>query len=431
MQVSVEQTGALERRIEVSVPKERVEKAIAERLARIGRTARLKGFRPGKAPPKVIRQQFGAQARQEALSDLVQSSFAEAVSQNGLSPATGPRIESVPTGDEDGLRYRAVFEVFPKVELAGLESLAVTRPVAEVTEADVDAMVENLRAQKPRFAPVERESREGDRVTMDFEGRIDGKPFEGSKGDQVAVLLGGGRMLADFETGVTGVRAGEERAITVRYPDDYHNKDLAGREAAFDVKVLSVDEQRLPELDEEFCRDYGVFEGGIDQLRSEVGDNMRRELANNVRARLKQQLFDALLQANPLEVPKSLVDAQVREMQIEAARRIGAKSAAEVPAAEPFVEPARRRVALGMLIAELIKTRGIQSDRSKVEERLLELAGASPDPEGLLKAYRQSPEAMRQVENLVIEDAVCDYLLGQARVADLPSSFREIMNFGA
>lgn len=431
MQVSVEQTGALERRIEVSVPKERVEKAIAERLARIGRTARLKGFRPGKAPPKVIRQQFGAQARQEVLSDLVQASFAEAVSQNGLNPATGPRIEPVPTGDEDGLRYRAVFEVFPKFELASLESLAVTQPVAEVTEADIDAMVENLRSQKPRFAPVERESRQGDRVTMDFEGRIDGKSFEGSKGDRVAVLLGGGRMLADFETGVTGVRTGESRSITVRYPDDYHNKDLAGREAAFEVQVLSVDEQNLPDLDDEFCREYGVFEGGIAQLRIEVGDNMRRELSSNVRARLKQQLFDRLLEANPLEVPKSLVDAQVREMQLDAARRIGAKTAADVPAAEPFVEPARRRVALGMLIAELIKTRGIKLDKDKVEDRLLEMAAAAPDPEGLLKAYRQSPDALRQVENLVIEDAVCDYLLGQAKVTDQPSSFREIMNFGA
>jgi len=431
MQVSVETTSALERRMEVSVPRERIEQAIDERLKRVGRTVKLKGFRPGKVPPKVVKQQFGAQVRQEVLSDLMQSSFAEAVTQEKLNPAAGPRIEPLSVGPDEDLKYRATFEIFPQIELQGVEGIAVRRPAAEVTEADVDAMVQNLREQRPKFDTVDRACREGDRVTMDFEGQIDGAAFEGSKGEDVAVLLGGGRMLKDFEAGITGLKAGERKSIEVPYPADYHNPALAGKVAAFDVHVKKVDEKRLPDLDEEFCREYGVVEGGIEQLRSEVADNMRRELGENVRARLKQQLLDALLAANPTEVPKSLVDAQVREMQIEAARRMGAKDASQVPPPDPFVETARRRVALGLLVGELIKSRGLKIDRARVDARLADLASSYPDPDAIIKAYRQNADALRQVENMVIEDQVVDLLLEHAKVTDQPATFKDVMNFGA
>ncbi len=431
MQISVEATGALERRMEVSVPKEQIEQAIDARLKQVSRTAKLKGFRPGKAPIKVIKQQFGAQVRQDVLSDLMQSSFAQAVQEQKLNPAANPRIEPISAGPGEDLRYRAIFEVFPEITLAKVDGLAVSRPIADVTESDIEAMVQNLREQRPRFEPVERESREGDRVTMDFEGLIDGAPFEGSKGDDVGVVLGGGRMLKDFESGITGLKAGERRSIDVGYPEDYHNKSLAGKTAKFDVHVKKVDEKQLPPLDDEFCREYGVTEGGMEQLLSEVADNMRRELAQNVRGRVKQQLLDRLLEANPIEVPKALVDAQVREMQIDTARRIGAKDASQIPPPEPFVEPARRRVALGLLIGEIIKTRNLQLDRAKVDERLNELASSYPDPDSILKAYKQNPEAMRSVETMVLEDQVIDHLLAQANVTDQPSTFKDLMNFGA
>ena len=430
MQVSVEQTGALERRMEVSVPSDRVEQAIDKRLQQVSRTAKLKGFRPGKAPLKVIRQQFGAQVRQEVVGDLMQSSFAEAITQQKLSPAAGPRIEPIAMAAGEDLKYRAIFEVFPEVTLANVDGLEVTRPVAEVAEADIDAMVENLRAQRPKFEAVERESRDGDRVTMDFVGLLDGAEFEGSKGTDVVVQLGGGRMLAEFESGIAGMKAGEERRIEVRYPDSYHNASLAGRTAAFDVHMKKVDEKHLPDLDDEFCLEYGVSEGGIAQLRSEVADNMRRELEGNVRARLRQQLLDKLLAANPVEVPKSLVDAQVREMQVDTARRMGATDASQLPPPDSFAEPARRRVSLGILVGELIKTRGVTLDRERVESRLADLAGGHPDPASILKAYRQSAEAMRQVENMVLEDQVVDYLLERAKVTDQPATFKDVMNFG-
>ncbi len=431
MQSSVESTGALERRMEVSVPKEQIEQAIDARLKQVSRTAKLKGFRPGKAPLKVIKQQFGAQVRQEVLSDMMQRSFAQAVSEQKLNPAAGPRIEPITAGPGEDLRYRAIFEVFPEISLAKIDGLAVARPTADVSETDIEAMVQNLREQRPRFEPVERESRETDRVTMDFEGQIDGQPFEGSKGDDVAVVLGGGRMIKDFETGITGLKAGERRTIDVRYPDDYHNKSLAGRTARFDVHVKKVDEKQLPPLDDEFCRDYGVTEGGMERLLAEVADNMRRELAQNIRGRIKQQLLDQLLAANPIEVPKALVDAQVREMQIDTARRIGARDASQIPPPEPFVEPARRRVALGLLIGEVIKQRGIQLDGARVEERLAELAAAYPDPDSILKAYRQNAEALRQVETMVLEDQVIDHLLERANQSEQPSTFKDLMNFGA
>jgi trigger factor len=431
MQVSVESTGSLERRIEVSVPKEQIEQAVDERLKKVSRTAKLKGFRPGKAPIKVIRQQFGAQVRQEVVGDLVQTTFTKAVTEAKLVPVTGPRIEPIATAPGEDLKYRATFEVFPEVKLAKVEGLPVNRPVAEVTHADIEAMVQNLREQRPKFEAVDRESREGDRVTMDFQGQLDGKGFEGSEGKDVAVVLGAGRMLKDFETGITGVKAGDAKQVPVTYPADYHNKDLAGRTADFSVQVKKVEEKQLPPLDDEFCREYGVTEGGIEQLLSEVADNMRRELQANVQTRLKQQLFDRFIESNPVDAPKALVEQQVRDMQVDTARRIGAKDASQMPPPDAFVEPARRRVALGLLVSELVKTASLQLDRTRVDARLAELAATYPDPDAILSAYRQNPDAMRQVENMVMEDQVVDYLLERAKVTDQPSTFKELMNFGA
>jgi trigger factor len=431
MQVSVQSTGSLERRMEVSVPKAQIQQAIDERLQRVSRTAKLKGFRPGKAPIKIIRQQFGDQVRQEVLSELMQQSFSQAVTEAKLTPAAGPRIEPITSGPDEDFTYRAVFEVYPEIILQAVEGLAVSRPVAEVAQSDIEAMVQNLREQRPSFAVVERESREGDRVTMDFEGLLDGQGFEGSKGDDVAVILGAGRMLKDFENGILGVKAGEQKQVEVGYPAEYHNKDLAGKTASFSVHVKKVEEKSLPPLDDEFCREYGVTEGGLEQLLAEVADNMRRELGENVRSRLKQQVFDRFLESNPVEVPRALVEQQVRDMQIDTARRMGAKEASQIPPAEPFVEPARRRVALGMLVNELVKTHDIKLDRARVDARLAELAATYPDPDAILTAYRQNPDAMRQVEGMVLEDQVVDYLLERAAVTDQPSTFKELMNFGA
>src|SRR5690606_23929679 len=234
----------------------------------------------------------------------------------------------------------------PAIELKGIEQIEVKRPVAEVTSGDVDAMVENLREQRPSFTAVEREARDTDRVTVDFTGTIDGQPFEGGSGENVQILLGAGRMLAEFEAGLQGVKAGEQKTIEVDFPANYQAAALAGKKAQFAVTVKSVEERQLPELDEEFCKSYGVEAGGLERLRQEVQDNMKRELADAIRARLKKQVMDGLLAANPLELPKTMVDAEVRELQLDAARRMGAHDASQIPPPEGFQEPARRRVAL-------------------------------------------------------------------------------------
>ncbi|HKU16418.1 MAG TPA: trigger factor [Steroidobacteraceae bacterium] len=430
MQVSVESTGTLERRMEVQVPAEQIEKAVDERLQRLSRTVRLKGFRPGKVPVKVVRQQFGQQVRQEVLGDVMQSSFAEAVEQEKLTPAGGPRIEPINVGEGD-LKYRAVFEIVPQIQLQGLDTLPVERPAAEVSTADVDAMIENLREQKPTFVSVEREARNTDRVTVDFSGTIDGQPFEGGSGENIPIVLGAGRMLADFEAGLVGARAGEQRTVPLTFPQNYGAPALAGKQAEFAIAVKSVEERHLPELDEEFCKAYGVEQGGIEQLRREVEENMQRELADAIRARVKKQVLDGLATANPLELPKSMVDAQVRDLQIDAARRMGARDASQIPPPDVFQEPARRRVQLSLLVGEVIKAANIQVNQAQVQARFQELAQQYPDAAQAVEQYRTNPQMRRQMEAAVLEDQVVDWLLERARVTEKPSTFKEIMNFGA
>ncbi|HEY0941880.1 MAG TPA: trigger factor [Steroidobacter sp.] len=430
MQVSVESTGALERRMEVQVPAERVEKAVDERLQRMSRTVRLKGFRPGKVPVKVVRQQFGQQVRQEVLGDVMQTTFNEAVVQEKLTPAAGPRIEPINLEQGGDLKYRAIFEVLPQIELKGIESLKVERPSAQVSEADVDAMIENLREQRPTYSVVEREAGDKDRVTIDFEGTIDGQPFDGGKAEDYPIDIGAGRMLADFEAGLRGVKAGDKKDIELTFPENYQ-ANLAGKQAKFAVHVKQVEERKLPELDDEFARLYGVEEGGIERLRAEVKENMERELGEAIKARVKKQILDGLLEANPIDLPKAMVDAQVRELQIDAARRMGARDASQIPPPEGFQDTARRRVALSLLIGEIIRTANIQVDQAQVQARFEDLAAQYPDQGQALQQYRSNPQFRRQMEAAVLEDQVIDWLTQRAQVTDQPSTFKEIMNFGA
>ncbi|MGH8175971.1 MAG: trigger factor [Steroidobacter sp.] len=431
MQVSVESTGALERRMEIQVPAERIEKAVDERLQKMSRTVRLKGFRPGKAPVKVVRQQFGQQVRQEVLGDIVQSTFAEAVMQEKLTPAGGPRIEPISLDKGGDLKYRAVFEILPQIQLAGVEELEISRPTAEVTPADVDAMIQNLREQRPTYTSVDREARDTDRVTVDFAGTVDGQSFEGGQGEDIQIVLGAGRMLADFEAGLKGVRPGEQKSINLAFPQTYPVATLAGRNAQFAVSVKTVDERQLPELDEEFCKSYGVEEGGIDRLRQEVEENMKRELADAVRARIKKQVMDGILAANPLELPKTMVDAQMRELQMDAARRAGARDASQIPPPDVFKDAARRRVGLTLLIGELVRNANLQVNQSQVRSRFEDLAQQYPDATQVLQTYGSNPQMQRQMEAAVLEDQVVDWVLDHARVTDQSSTFKELMNFGA
>lgn len=433
MMVLVQSTGALERRLEVSVPSAQVEEAFESRLKSFSRTARLKGFRPGKAPLNVVKRQFGPQIREEVVSELVRSTLSEALDQQNLMPVGGPRIEPLSMSAGQDLRYAAVFEVFPEIEIKGLENIEIVKAVASVGTGDVDAMLENLRRQRPSFVPATRPVQDGDRVVIDFEGTIDGVAFEGGKGENVTVPVGGGRMLKDFEDGLKGANAGETRVVPVRFPDDYGKAELAGKTAQFTITLKSAEEMQLPDVDAEFCSAFGVSEGGVEQLRREVEDNMRRELEQNLRGRVKTQLFDKLLAANPLDLPKASVDQQVRELQMDWLRRLGANAqqVKEAPPREPFEEAAKRRVALGLLVGEVIRREKLRPDTAKLEERIESTAAAYPDPEQAARQIRDSREFLSQLEAVVLEDQVVEWLLGRVKVVEQPSTFKDLMNFGA
>lgn len=430
MQVSVTTTKGLERRLEVAVPGEKVAGEVDARLKQLARTARLKGFRPGKVPYAVVRQQFGSQVHAETVNDLMQSSFAEAVNQHKLRPAGGPRIEPIAVAPGAELRFAAVFEVLPEITLHPLDSIAIERPTATVGESDIDAMVESMRQQRPVFTEVHRAAAEGDRVTVDFVGRIDGEVFPGGKGEGMAVTIGAHRVLPEFEQGLVGMSAGDQKTITAQFPADYGAPSVAGRTAEFELKATRVEERSLPVVDDEFAAAFGVQSGGVAELRNEVRQSMERELGEAVRARVREQLFDALHRDNPLELPQNMLESQIQELQVQALRRMGVQDFSKAPARETVEPAARRRVALGLLIGEIVRQQGIRLDRSRVEQRLEAIIASYPDPDEARRQYLASREAMEQLESAALEDQALDWVQSQVKITDKPSSFSELTGFG-
>ncbi|HWW80406.1 MAG TPA: trigger factor [Steroidobacteraceae bacterium] len=432
MQVSLSATGGLERRLEVAVPATEIASEVEQRLKQISRTARLKGFRPGKAPYAVVRKQFGDQVHTEVVSDLMRSSFAQALSQEKLTPAANPRIEPLAMGPGSDLKYAAVFEVMPEVKVAAVDGIAVERPAASVTEADIDAMLESMRRQRPVFTAVERPAQDTDRVVIDYVGRIGGKPFDGSDGTDINVIIGSKQSMPELEEGLRGATAGENRTISVPFPAEHPNKTVAGQAAELQVTIKRVEEQSLPAVDEEFGRAYGVEEGGVEALRAEVRKSMERELSDVIRNRVRGQVLDALYRQNPVDVPRALLEEQVQQLQIDTARRMGVKDASQIPAREPFEEPARRRVALGLLMSQIVQAEQIKLDRERVQTRLGDLVAGYPEPqqEEARRAYLQNQDAMRQIESAALEDQVVEWVLGRANITDKPMTFKEITGFG-
>jgi len=431
MQVSVKTTQGLERRMKVQVPAERIESEVDQRLQRVGKSAKLKGFRPGKAPIKVIRQQYGGEVRREVVGELMQQTYAEAIDKEKLRPASSPKIETDEVGEGKDLQYTAVFEVYPEIEIKSLSSVKIKKPIAEIVDADIDGMLDNLRKQRAEWVAVERAAGEGDRVIVDFTGHIDGEAFTGGSGEKVPVVCGEGQMLPDFEKGLSGIAAGETRTFPVVFPDDYHADDLAGKTAEFEASCESVEEQVLPELDDEFCETYGVKEGGLEKLREEILKNMQTELKQKVQSSLKGQVLDALFEKNPIDIPMALIDEEIHSMQHEAMKRMGVKDHSQAPPRDVFEEQARRRVGLGLLINEIIKSQNLQADKAEVAERLDQIAGGYSDAEQVLQAYTSNPGMMSQVEMMVLEQHAVDWALEQVKQIDDKKSFNEIMNFTA
>jgi trigger factor len=430
MQVSLTATGGLERRLEVAIPAAEIDGEVAQRLNRISRTARLKGFRPGKAPLAVIRQQYGEQVHGEVINDLMRSSFSEAVAREKLNPAGGPRIEPIAMSPGSDLKYAAVFEVLPEIRLKPITDLAIEKPVASVSDKDLEAMVDTLRKQRPAFNEVARAAVANDRVTVDFTGTIDGAEFEGGSGNNVAITIGSGQVMKEFEDALLGAKAGDSREADATFGADHPKKELAGKTAHFSIKVGKVEEQSPAPLDEAFARSFGIADGSLDSLRNEVRANMERELAEAIRQKMRAQVLDGLFASNPLELPRQMVEETIQELQVEMLRRAGVRDAKQVPPREPFEQPARRRVALGLLMSEVVRSAGIKVSREAVQEKLNELAASYSNPDEVRRAYLQNAEMMRQIESQVLEQQAIDWVLGQAKVKEKPSSFAELTKFG-
>ena len=428
-EVSLESSAGLERRLTVRVPNAEIERAIAARLAQVGKTAKLKGFRPGKVPQKVVRQYYGGQVRDEVMTDVIRTTYSRAIEEKKLNPAGGPRIEPLAGPDAavaEHFTYRATFEVYPEFTLKDLEELAIDVPSVDVEEPDLDAMIEKLRGQRATWAVVERSAAEGDRVTVDFTGTIDGQPFEGGEGKGIGIVVGSGQVLKDFDAALRGNKAGDSTTATVPFPQDYPTQSLAGKTAQFAIDLKKVEERKLPELDDAFADSFGLA-GGASALRGEVRNNMERELKERLRAETKARAFDALIGANRIVLPRALVEQEINALQADALRQMGSNDPKDAPARERFEVAAGRRVTIGLLIQELLREHKIKLDQPRVEQRIKELAAPYEKPDEAAQFYRSDRGMMAQVEASVLEDQVVDFLLERARCTTKSVSFKDFM----
>jgi len=436
MQVSIETTSGLERRLTVGVPAERVDQEVDNRLQQAKKNVRLPGFRPGKVPMRVMRQRFGAGVRQEVLGEVMSQSFQDAVMQENLRPAGQPTIE--PRNLEAGkdLEYVATFEVFPEVALKDVSGFSVEKPAASVSDEDVDNIIDVFRRQQGSWEVVERAAQEGDKVNIDFTGTRDGEPFEGGSAEGTELELGSGRMIPGFEDGIVGMSAGEEKTLSLTFPEDYQEESLQGAAVEFAVKVNSVSELELAPLDEKLFAAYGVEGDDENAFRQEVAANMERELRNAIQARVKQQVMDALLEAHEdLEIPQALVSQEIDGMRRQMFQQFGGASAENLDLKsllpdEMFAERAERRVKLGLLLAELISDRELKADPEKVRGEIEELASTYQEPEEVINWYYGNQEQLQAVESKVLEDQAVESLLEQASISEAPCSYQEAISLG-
>lgn len=425
MQVSVESTSALERRMTVGVPAERIEAEVTKRLQRTARQAKVPGFRPGKVPMNIIRQRYEEGARQDVLGEVIQATFYEAVMAEKLSPAGQPAIEPKVFEKDKDLEYVATFEVLPEFEVTGLENIEVERLQSEVQDSDIDGMLDILRKQNTRYVAVERAAADGDQLNIDFVGTIDGEAFAGGTAEGVAIVLGSGNMIPGFEEALVGATAGEERVINPSFPENYHSTELAGKEAEFTVKVNSVEEATLPELDDEFFTLFGMGEGGLEGFRSEVRKNMERELKQALTGKLKTQVLDGLLDTNPIEVPTALVNTEINRLRVQAVQQFGGQMKPEQLPADMFTEQATRRVKLGLLVGQVISQFELKADEDKVRSTIEDMASAYQEPQQVIDWYYKNPQSLDEVRTFVLEDQVVEAILAKAKVTDKTLAYED------
>lgn len=434
MQVSVESTSSLERKVRVELPEDQISSAVSNRLQNMTKTTKIQGFRPGKVPLKVIQGRYGEQVRKEVVGELVQSSLYEAINQESLKPAGQPRIDEL--NDEVGkdLAYTAIFEIYPEVTLKPMSDIKVEKPVCEVTEKDVLGMIEMLRKQRRELKPVERASKDGDIVNINFEGFMDGVAFEGGKAENHDLELGSKNFIEGFEEGLVGKSAGDEVTLNLKFPDEYGNEELKGKETEFKVKVNLVNETVLPEIDASFMEQFGVKDGKEETFHAEIRRNMEREVELTLRRQLKDKVFEALRETNEVELPQSLVANEQHRVKHELAERLKQQGmdAGAIGDADNglFTEQAEKRVSLQLIVGEIIKQNELKADPAKVRAMIEQAASGYEDPNSVINWYYSDQKNLAEVEALAMEDGVVDWVLGHASVTDKACTFDEIMNKG-
>jgi len=427
MEVTVESTGTLERRIRVELPIAPIEQQVDSRLKTVGRTAKIKGFRPGKVPAKVVRQRYGKQVREEVLSEVLQKSYTQAVTQENLKPAGGPKIE---TEDDNGktFAFTATFEIMPEVKLKDLEKIKIEKPDVTIGDEDIDDMLTNLRKQKASWEEVDRKSADGDRVTIDFVGKLKGEVFPGGEGKEYPVVLGAGQMLPDFEKGLMGVKAGDETTFKVKFPKDYHAEDLAGKKADFEINVHRVEGEVLPELNDEFAESFNVTEGGLEQFKTDVRENMEREASQKATNDIREQVMNALLETNPLDIPNTLKHQEMHALQKEAMQQLGVEDPEQAPPLDNFSEGAEKRVALGLLLRQVIVDKEITVDEALMRARVEEMCAGYENADDMVDMYMSNPQVMQQIEPMVVEQQAINWIIDNGKTKDKKISFKEFMN---
>jgi trigger factor len=430
MQVSVETTSNIERHMTIGVPAQEIDQAVQKRLQETARTVRLNGFRPGKVPMSVVKRRFGDSVRQEIVGEIMRDNYVKALQEQDLNPAGWPRFEPKTMEEGKDLEFVAIFEVLPEIELGDLSAVTIEKPQADVTDADIDTMIDNLRTQQATMKSVKRKSKNKDIAVIDFKGTIDGEEFEGGAAEKHRLTLGSGQMIPGFEKAIVGSKAGDELEIDVTFPEDYHNEELKGKPVKFQVTIHEVEEPQLPELDAEFFKKFGIEAEDEAAFRVEVKKNMERELKQAISNKVKNDVVDALLNSTELDVPTSLIDQEIDRLRQDAVQRFGGQMDFQQLPKEIFEEQAKRRVKTGLLFQEVVKKNELTADAEKVEEKIQEIASTYEQPEEVIAHFNSSPEQKSQIESTVLEDAVVEYVLGQAQITEKVMKYEEAIQAG-
>jgi len=428
---SVETVSALERRLSASIPQQEIRGVVSARLKNIGRNAKIAGFRPGKVPAKVIEKHYGAQVHQEALGEALQRSFQEAALSNNLRVAGNPQFE-IKSNDPNAeqVEYSATFEVYPEVVMGDLSGVAIERLVYDLKPADVENTIVTLRKQRATFEQVDRAVQNEDRVLVDFTGKLDGEPFEGGEGKGISVVLGIGRMLPDFEAAIFGMKPNQTKTFEMKFPEDYHGKNVAGKMVSFTVTLHRVEVAKLPEVDAEFAKAIGITDGDVSKLESEIHSNLTREVARRLKLRNKESAMEALLKTADFAVPRGLVDLEVQTVMQKTAQEMesrGVKMKDMQFQPEMFKERAEKRVKLGLILSEVVQKYGLQARPEQTKAMIEDYANGFDEAEQIIRWYAADPKRMIEVENLVLEENLVDWVMGQAKTKDIIAEFNDLM----